>query len=89
MDFIYGGSVVLGTCLNLSESGLRGTLSMPVEAGTEGLLTLYHQQHSVALKARVDSLQKEYVRIIFEFETGEERSALQAFVKQFSEPLRA
>ncbi len=81
MDFIYGDRVVLGTCSNLSESGLRGRFSGSVPLGSEGLLTLYHANQKVEVKARIDAADDEETRLRFQFRSDKERSAISDLLK--------
>lgn len=81
MDFLYGESVVLGVCVDLSESGLRGTFSKPLPPDCSGLLTLYHDGHKFETQARIDSASEEETRVSFEFHSDKERNALSKFLK--------
>jgi len=81
MDFILGDSVVLGTCLNLSESGLHGTFTQIILPGTEGLTTVYHGEHSFQIKGRIASLRGDSMHMHFCFDSEEQRQAAKAFFK--------
>jgi hypothetical protein len=81
MDFIHGDSVVLGVCSNLSESGLRGTFSELVLPPSEGLLTLYFADQKFEVQARVDSLEEDEARVLFQFRSDKERSAIVDLLK--------
>ena len=81
MDLVVGEAVILGVCLDLSESGLMGTFSHPVKAGAEGLITLYHERESFQVQARIDALRANEARVSFKFETEREREALRAFMR--------
>src|SRR5665213_1692135 len=81
MDFILGDAVVLGTCLNLSESGLRGTFTQIVRPGTEGLTTVYQGEQRLQIKGRIASLRGDIAHIHFCFESAEQRDAAKAFLK--------
>jgi hypothetical protein len=80
MDFIHGDAVLLGMCSNLSQSGLRGTFSEHVAPGSEGLLTLYFEEHQVEVQARIDSRRDDEVRVKFQFKSDKERSAMSELV---------
>ena len=84
MDLIVGDAVVLGTCLNISESGLRGTFSHPVPAGTIGTLTLYKGQSSVQIEALIYSVKGEEARVRFRTVSEPERVAVRNFIKLLS-----
>jgi hypothetical protein len=86
MDFIHGDCVLLGTCLNLSESGLRGTFDGVVAPGTEGLLTLYHADHRLAVKATVYSVREGESRLRFSPTSDAERAAVADLLKLFAVP---
>lgn len=81
MDFIHGDAVLLGTCKDLSESGLRGTFSEDVAPGCEGLLTLYHGEKQLQMRAKIDSVVESEARIQFEYESEKERAAMTHFIK--------
>lgn len=81
MDFIYGDNVVLGTCSNLSESGLRGSFAGAVPPGSEGLLTLYHANQRIELRAKIDACDDEETRVRFQFLSDKERSAIGNLLK--------
>ncbi|ADW70935.1 hypothetical protein AciX9_4155 (plasmid) [Granulicella tundricola MP5ACTX9] len=81
MDLILGDAVILGVCLNLSESGLRGTFSHPVLAGAEGLLTIYQGEQNVQIHARVYSLKGDEARIRFRFDSEQEQQNIREFLK--------
>ncbi len=81
MDFIYGDTVVLGTCSNLSESGLRGNFAEGVAVGAEGLLTLYHANQKVEVRARIDASDDEETRLRFQFRSDKERLAIGDLLK--------
>jgi hypothetical protein len=81
MDFILGEAVVIGTCVNISESGLRGTFSNPVPAGAEGQLTLYHGEQSFQTDARVESFRAGEARVRFCLTSDQELEDLRGFLK--------
>jgi len=82
MDFIHGDRVVLGSCSNLSESGLRGTFATDVPAGAEGLLTLYHNERQFEVKAKIDAVQDEETLVHFVFRSDKERAAISELVER-------
>jgi len=84
MDFIHGDSVFLGTCTDLSESGLRGTFLEPIDPGTEGMLTLYVEEHGFQMRATVDSIGGNEARLRFSFASNEEHEALLELIKLFT-----
>jgi len=81
MDFIHEETVVLGVCSNLSESGLRGTFAKDVPAGSEGLLTLYHNDRRFEVRAKVDTVREEDTLVHFQFQSDKERSAIGELIK--------
>jgi hypothetical protein len=84
MDLILGDTVVLGVCVNLSESGLRGTFSYPLAAGTEGLLTLYHGDRSFQIHARIESIKADDARVKFRYDNDQEREDIRRFLKHLT-----
>ena len=84
MDLIFGDAVVPGICLDLSESGLRGTFASPIPAGTEGLLTLYVEgagEQGFQIHARVYASREEEARVRFRFKSEQERLGLRDLLK--------
>ena len=81
MDLILGDAVLLGLCLNLSESGLLGTFSNPVSLHAEGLLTLYYNQRSFQVHGHVDGFQGEEARVDFRFVSDKERADIRDLLK--------
>jgi hypothetical protein len=86
MDFIHGDFVALGTCSNLSESGLRGTFEGYVVPGWEGLVTLYHADRKLSVNARVDSVRNGEARLSFSLKSDAERAAVADLLKVFAVP---
>jgi hypothetical protein len=86
MDFIHGDSILLGSCSNLSESGLRGTFDGFIAPGTEGLVTLYHADRRLAVKATVYSVRQGEARLRFSANSDAERAAVSDLLKLFAVP---
>ena len=84
MDFLLGDAVVLGTCVNLSESGLQGTFTQTLQPGTEGITTVYHGDHSFQIKGRIASLRGDRAHLHFCFDTEEQKKSAKAFLKLLS-----
>ena len=87
MDLIFGDAVVPGVCLDVSESGLRGSFALPVPAGTEGLLTLYFDQaaeQGYQVHAKVYSARNEETRVRFRYKSEQERLDLRELLKRFA-----
>ena len=87
MDLIFGDAVVPGVCLDVSESGLRGSFALPVPAGTEGLLTLYFDQaaeQGYQVHARVYSARNEETRVRFRYKSEQERLDLRELLKRLA-----
>ena len=82
MDLIVGDSVTIGTCLNISESGLRGTFSHPLAVNTQGLLTLYFGEQGTQVHAQIESLKGEEARVRFRFASVQERNDLRDLLKR-------
>ena len=81
MDLILGEAVILGVCVNISESGLRGAFSHPIPSGVEGLLTVYQGEHSFQANVRVESVKGGEARIRFCLTSDQERGDLKDFLK--------
>ena len=81
MDFLYGDSVALGLCSNLSESGLRGTFSQVVPQGSEGLLTIYQGEQKFEVKAIVETTRENESRVRFEYESAEQHASIADLIK--------
>ena len=88
MDLIVKDQVTLGVCLNLSESGLRGSFSSPVPLGATGLLTLYQNDRSFQAHAEVESIHGEEARVRFLFESDQELDAIRVLLKSLPENSR-
>ncbi len=84
MDLILGDAVILGLCLNISESGLLGTFSNPVAVHSEGLLTLYYNQRSYQVHAQIDGFQGDEARVEFRFASDKERADIRDLLKLFT-----
>lgn len=81
MDFIQGDTVTIGTCTDISESGLRGTFSENLPPGAQGLLTLYHAEHTCQMQAKVYPIRDKEVRIRFSFSSEKQRDEMAALIK--------
>jgi hypothetical protein len=53
IHFAVDGETFRGYCNDLSESGLRACLNLPVAMGSLGLLTLHHRDGAITRRARV------------------------------------
>jgi len=84
MDFIHGDAVFLGNCTDLSESGLRGTFLDALAPGTEGMLTLYVEDHGFQIQAKVESIRGNEARLRFSVASEEEHESLINLVKLFT-----
>lgn len=81
VDFIYGDTILLGSCIEISESGLRGTFSSAVLPETKGLITLYRDNRSFSAKALVLEVDENEVTARFEFQSQQEESAIREFIR--------
>jgi hypothetical protein len=88
MDFILEDSIVLGTCYDLSQSGLRGSLAEIVPAGSKGLLTLYCEEQRFEVQATVSSLRDDETRMRFQFASDKERAAMRDLLKLIAARVR-
>jgi hypothetical protein len=81
MDLILGNAVILGLCLNLSESGLLGTFSNPVAVNSEGLLTLYYNQRSYQVHGQIEGYQGDQTRVGFHYASDAEQESIRSLLK--------
>ncbi len=84
MDFIRNDVVVLGTCTNLSESGLRGTFSEGLPAGMEGLITLYFEDRQFQTRGKIYSVRDGEARVRFNFASEKEQASILELMKLLS-----
>lgn len=80
VDFIYGDTVLLGCCIEVSESGLRGTFSATALPGTEGLITLYKNDRSFSAHAVLLEVHDDEATVRFQFQSQEEEAAIREFI---------
>jgi hypothetical protein len=88
MDFIREDSIVLGSCYDLSQSGLRGTFAQVIAPGAKGVVTLYLGEKRVEVQAIVTSLRDDETRMRFQFASDKERTALREVLKEIEPPVR-
>lgn len=86
VDFIFGDTILLGVCREISESGLRSTFSNTVAPGTEGLITLYLNGKSYSANAVILETQGEETIAKFEFRSDHEREAIREILKLLGPP---
>lgn len=84
VDFISKDAIFLGCCVEISESGLRGTFEGPVPPGTEGLMTLYTADMSFSAHAVILGLSADEVTARFQFHSPQEESSIRAFIKRLA-----
>jgi hypothetical protein len=84
MDFIREDSIVLGTCFDLSQSGLRGTFVQTVAPGAKGVVTLYLGEARFEVQASVSSVREDEIRMRFQFESDKERAAMRDLLKDLA-----
>ena len=89
MDFIREDSIVLGTCYDLSQSGLRGTFIQAIAPGEKGIVTLYLGEKRFEVQATVSSLRDDETRMRFQFDSDKERIALRDLLKDLPSQGRA
>jgi hypothetical protein len=84
MDFIREDSIVLGTCYDLSQSGLRGSFVQTLAPGSKGLVTLYCSEQPFEVQATVSSLRDDETRMRFQFASEKERAAMRELLKEIA-----
>ena len=82
LQFRMGGSVISGHCLNLSESGLLGLFSEPLDLWTDGEVLLTYGGSTCQVRARVARSLESEAGLSFSFRTDAEREAVRAILKQ-------
>lgn len=82
MDFIREESIILGTCYDLSQSGLRGIFTQPLHPGIKGLVTLYSGEQSFQVQATVSSVREDETQMRFQFESDKERIAMRQLLEE-------
>ena len=82
MDFIHEESIVLGTCYDLSQSGLRGRFVQAIPRGSKGIVTLYSGEQRFEVEATVSSVREDETQMRFHFESNKERAAMLQFLKE-------
>ncbi len=85
LDFILGDAVILGACIDISESGLRATFSLPVVPGSEGLVTLYRNDTAYQAHAVVESIKDDEARLRFLFLNEDERKIVRRLLQLLSQ----
>ena len=81
IDFIYGESVVLGTCRNISESGCGVSFPHPLQPGLEGAITFYYKGQSYEARARVSSRSAGKAALQFTFTCEEDHAGVRALLR--------
>jgi hypothetical protein len=84
MDFILDEAVILGTCFDLSQSGLCGTFAEEISAGSKGLLTLYLEECPFEVHATVSSVREGETRMRFQFASDKERNAMRELLDRIA-----
>ena len=84
LDFILGDSVILGACIDISESGLRATFSLPVVPHSQGLITLYRNDIGYQAHAVVESVKDDEARLRFLFPSEDERKIVRQLLQLLS-----
>jgi len=80
VDFVAEGETFHGICRDVSNSGIRATLSCSVAVGNSGVLTLHHPLGVLELEAQVAYIEELQVGLEFLFKTSWERAMTIEFV---------
>lgn len=80
MDIVVDGSVVLGLCESISESGLRGVVGDDLPCGAEGIVSLYDKDYKCSLRAVISFREKEQVGLKFLFRSKQEQALIRSFL---------
>jgi hypothetical protein len=84
MDFIREDSIILGTCYDLSQSGLRGTFVQVIAPGSKGVVTLYLGERRLEVQAVVSSIRDDETRMRFQFDSDKERATLRDVLNEIA-----
>ncbi|HEY0306606.1 MAG TPA: PilZ domain-containing protein [Acidobacteriaceae bacterium] len=80
VEFIFAGRTLRGTCINISDAGIRATLDGEVPAGSTGLLTMRHPHRSLTIQAVATHLQADEVGLSFIFHSKTQRELTRQFL---------
>lgn len=81
VDFIHRDTILLGYCIEISESGLRGDFSDTAPPGTEGLITLYRDDQSFSAHAKILEVHENEATASFQFQSQQEETAIRDFIR--------
>lgn len=81
VDFISGEAIHLGTCSEISESGLRCSFPVPVLPGLQGLITLYRNDKSFSAHASILEVEGDEATAVFDFQSLKEQASIREFIK--------
>ena len=84
VDFISKDAIFLGCCVEISESGLRGSFEGTVPPGTEGLMTLYTEDMSFSAHALILDANADEATARFQFHSPQEESAIRDFIRRLT-----
>jgi PilZ domain len=84
MDFIREDAIILGTCYDLSQSGLRGTFVQVIAPGSKGVVTLYLGERRLEVEATVSSIRDDETRMRFHFDSDKQRTAIREVLKEIA-----
>jgi hypothetical protein len=81
VDVIVGEIAILGTCKNISNTGMRGDFRHRLPVGTEGILRLNHPQQRLEVKARVAYVSQLELAFNFLFQSEAEMTKMSDFAR--------
>lgn len=84
VDFISGDTILLGACVEVSESGLRVTFAGVTKPQTQGLITLYLDNRAFSAHAVIVEVHDEEAAVGFEYQSPQEETGIREFIKLLS-----
>jgi hypothetical protein len=82
VDFLAGNDFFRGTCIDVSENGIRGFFEENIAMNRVGSLILHHPRCQATVPARVVYLMKGQVGFAFFQHTGRDLDRLSHFIAQ-------
>jgi hypothetical protein len=80
VDFVAGAGIFRGTCINISDKGVRARFERPVPLSLVGSLVMHHPHCKTTIRARAVYLQKDQVGLAFVDHSMRNQEALDYFM---------
>ena len=88
VEFLAEGRIILGECLNISDSGMLGTFEEPLELWVVGELRLHTGQSSRKLDVRVSRVDGHNAGLLFRHESERDRLFIRSIIEDLIAELR-